>query len=170
MQAGGEHERGLAPDERADAAQGRADGGHRRELVAALDDRQRDEQRHRGGGEHDRERLLDVADAAQVDGRDRADGLLGLLVDVLDDRSVGAGGCATARAVAVGVAGLREDDVGAAGVVCGLEVGQVGDHERVTRGRGELLHDPGDVERHDVEAAGAWSSTRRLSRSPMCSW
>ena len=39
-------------------------------------------------------------------------------------------------------------------MVCGLEIGQVGDHERVTGGGRELLHDPGDVERHNVEAPG----------------
>ena len=52
----------------------------------------RDEQRHRRGGEHDREGLLDVADPGQVDGRDRAHGLRGLLVEVLDLGAVAAGG------------------------------------------------------------------------------
>ena len=103
--------------------QRRADRGHRRELVAALGDRERDEQRHRRRGEHDRERLLDVADPGQVDGRDRADGLRGLLVDVLDLRRRRP---LVAAATRVGdgrrglAARLREHDVRAAGVVDAL--------------------------------------------------
>ena len=53
------------------------------------------------------------------------------------------------------VGGLDEHDVGPAGMVGRLEVGEVGDHERVARGGRELLHDAGDMERHDVEVAGA---------------
>ena len=59
----------------ADLPQRRAERGHRGELLAALGEADRDEERHRGGGEDERERLLDPADAGQVDGGDRADRL-----------------------------------------------------------------------------------------------
>ena len=48
---------------------------------------------------------------------------------------------------------LDEENV-RAGVVCRtLQVGEVGNHERVARRGGELLHDAGDVKRHHLEAA-----------------
>ena len=46
-----------------------------------------DEQRHRGGRQDDREGLLDVADAGQVDGRDRAARARALVGDVVDLRA-----------------------------------------------------------------------------------
>ncbi len=63
---------------------------------------------------------------------------------------------ATRAATAAGSSrGLGEDDVGPAGAVGLLQVGEVGDHERVARRRGELLHGADDVEGDDPEPAAA---------------
>ena len=93
---GDEHERDLAPEERSDLARARADGRHRRELLPALRHSDGDEQDHRRGRKPDRERFLDATDSAQVDGRDRAHRLHGLLSDVLHDRPVLPGRCCDA--------------------------------------------------------------------------
>src|SRR5262249_8039141 len=105
--------------------------------------------------EREQKDLFDPADPAQVDGGDRADGLHRLAADVLDARAVAAGRGRYAASQAGGVAvGADEDEVGAGGVGDLLQVGEVGDHERVARRGGELLDDADDVEGRDAEAAG----------------
>ena len=90
----------------------------------------------------------------QVDGRDRADRLRGLLADVLDERPVGLVALRDPGGERGRIAArLDEDDVRARVVGSRLEVGEVRDHERVLRRGRELLDDPDDVERHDPEAA-----------------
>ena len=137
-------------------AQRGAERGHRRELVPALG-----RARARRTAPSRRRRATSANASSirliprQVDGRDRADRLRGLLADVLDDRPVGARWRRRrARARAAGSsAALAKTTFGPPAWSAACEVGEVGDHERVPRRRRELLHDPDDVEGHDAEAA-----------------
>ena len=72
-----------------------ADRGHRGELVTTLGDRDRARRAPSRRRQGPRRRLPRVADPGQVDRRDRAHGLRGLLVEVLDLRAVAAGAAAT---------------------------------------------------------------------------
>ena len=122
--------------------------------MPALCEPDRDEERDRRGGEYEHERFLDPAEAAQVDGGDRADRLRGLPADVADADAVGA--CRQPDAMRERLritVGSDEDHVWTRLVRQLPEVADVGDHERVLRRGGELLHDPDDVEGRDPEAA-----------------
>src|SRR5205807_315169 len=72
-----------------------------------------------------------------------------------DDGAVSAGGGGDPGCRDRRVGGLHEHDVGPAGVVGGRQVGDVGDHERIARRRGEFLYDADHVEGDDVEAPTA---------------
>ena len=78
----------------------------------------------------------------------------GLLADALYGRAVAGGGSGNAAGERVWVSVCAdEDDVRAAIVADAAEVVEIGDHERVFRRGGELLHDPGDVEGSDPESS-----------------
>src|SRR5262245_52899063 len=70
-----EHDHRLAPEERRRPPHRGAQRQHRGQLLPAFGETDADEERHSRRGEDDEERLLDPADPAQLDGRDRAHGL-----------------------------------------------------------------------------------------------
>src|SRR5439155_12235696 len=151
---GAENEGRLRPEKGSDLAQSCAKCGHRGELLSTLCERDRDEERHCRSGESECEALLDAADTAEVDSRDRADRLGGLPADVLDERSL----CTSPRSDVSRhcdrVTGrLDKEHIGARLVCRTLEIREVRDHERVAWRGGELLDDTDDVEGHDLEAA-----------------
>ena len=153
---GSQYECRLAPEERGRLPQRSTEGSHRGELVSPLGQADRDEERHCSCRKQEGEYLLDPADPAKVDRRDRASRLRVLADDVLDrcTRRRGRGGDASRERGRV-PGRLDEDDVRSRVVRHRLEIREVRDHERVAWRRRELLNDADDMERNDPEATGA---------------